>query len=105
MSQLSKLLEKLGLKYEDLNEDEKKTYQSWSEIYSQPDVSIDDLKKFLPIQIESLEYKLTEYENTKDKDLYLKACLRNLRMIRAFITGPEKRKEWLEKHIEQRTKN
>jgi hypothetical protein len=104
MLSLHSLLEKLGLSPDKLTEEEKKTYEQWSQTLSQPDVTIDDLKKFLPSYIDRLEYDLNNYENSKDKDLYLKAVLRNAKMMLAFITGPEKRREWLEKHIEQRIK-
>src|SRR5690348_6787400 len=102
MPSLNSLLEKLGLSYDKLSAEEKRTYQEWSTVFTQADVTIDDLKKFLPSYIDRLEYDLNSYENSKDKDLYLKAALRNAKMMLAFITGPEKRREWLEKHIEQR---
>lgn len=104
MLSLHSLLEKLGLSYDKLTEEEKKTYESWAQTLTQADVTIDDLKNFLPSYIDRLEYDQTSYENSKDKDLYLKASIRNAKMMLAFITGPEKRREWLEKHIEQRIK-
>ena len=102
---LNKLLEKLGLKYEDLTEEEKKTYNSWASVLSAPNVSIDDLKKFLPVQIETIEQEQNKYDNSKEKDLFLKAQLRNLKMLHAFILGPEQRKKWLEAHIGQKAQN
>src|SRR5689334_21206766 len=104
MLSLHSLLDKLGLSFDKLTDEEKKTYQQWAETLTQADVTIDDLKKFLPSYIDRLEYDQTSYENSKDKDLYLKAAIRNAKMMLAFITGPEKRREWLEKHIEQRIK-
>lgn len=102
MSALHNLLEKFGLKYEDLRDDEKKTYLEWSQTLSQPEIKIEDLKKFIPIHLDMLESQQNDYKNSKEKDLYLKACIRNLRMIHAFILGPEQRKAWLAKHIEQK---
>jgi len=104
MSALHNLLEKLGLRYENLSEEEKKTYTEWSVTLSQPDVSIDDLKKFIPLQIGILENQQNDYENPPKKDLFLKAQIRNLKMIHAFILGPEQRKAWLEKTINERIK-
>ena len=104
MPSLNSLLERLGLSFDKLTEEEKKTYQEWSNVFTQADVSIDDLKKFLPSYIDRLEYDQTSYDNKPNKDLYLKAIIRNAKMMLAFITGPEKRREWLEKHIEQRLK-
>jgi hypothetical protein len=101
-NQLNKLLEKLNLKWEDLTEEERKTYNSWASVLSSPSVTIEELKKFIPVQIETLEGQQNRYDNSKDKDLFLKAQLRNLKMINAFILGPEQRKKWLEAHIGQK---
>lgn len=104
MSALHNLLEKLGLKYENLTEAEKKTYQEWSDVLSQPEITIEDLKKFIPTQLDVLEQQQTDYQNSEKKDLYLKACIRNLKMIQAFILGPEQRKAWVEKNINNKLK-
>lgn len=104
MSSLHNLLEKLGLKYEDLTEEERKTYTEWNETLVQSEVTIDDLKKFIPSQIEQLEHSQNDYQNSKEKDLFLKAQIRNLKMIQAFILGPEQRRKWLEQHIQSRIK-
>lgn len=101
---LHKLLEAAGLKYEDLTSEEKKTYNDWGAVLSAPDISIDDLKAFIPNQLSQLEAEQNDYRNSKEKDLYLKASIRNLKMIHAFILGPEQRKRWLESHIEQRVR-
>lgn len=99
MSSLHNLLEKLGLKYEDLTEEEKKTYTEWNETLIQSEITIDDLKKFIPSQIEQLEHSQNDYQNSKEKDLFLKAQIRNLKMIQSFILGPEQRRKWLEDHL------
>jgi uncharacterized protein (UPF0335 family) len=99
MSVLHNLLEKLGLKYEDLTAEEKKSYDEYTQILSQPEITIDDLKGFIPSQIERLESEQNDYRNTKEKDLFLKAQIRNLKMIHSFIQGPEARKKWLEETL------
>ena len=96
MSVLHNLLEKLNLKYEDLTAEEKKTYDEYTQVLSQPEITIDDLKKFIPTQLERLESEQNDYRNSKEKDLFLKAQIRNLKMIHSFIQGPEARKKWLE---------
>jgi len=102
---LQKLLDKINLKYEDLTEDERRTYNEWDSAFSRPDVSIDDLKKFLPTYLDGLENQLNDYANSKEKDIYLKSAIRNAKMMLAFITGPEKRREWVKQNLEQRIKN
>lgn len=99
MLSLNQLLDKMGLKYEDLTQEEKKTFEAWSTGLTEPDVSIDNLKAFLPTFISQLQQEQNDYQNNEKKDLYLKACIRNATMILAFILGPEKRREWLAKNI------
>lgn len=105
MSALHNLLEKLKLKYEDLTEDERKTYDEYSQVLSQPEVTIDDLKAFIPAQLKRLQSEQNDYRNTEKKDLYLKAQIRNLEMIYAFIQGPEARKKWLEETLNKQLSN
>ena len=102
LNQLHKLLESLNLNFEDLTSDEKKVYGEWAKVLNTPEVTIDDLRKFLGAQIEVMEAQQNDYSNSHDKDLFLKALIRNAKMIQAFITGAEKRREWLDKHISQK---
>lgn len=99
---LYKLLDSLKLKFEDLTAEERRTYQRWSEQLTAPEVSIDELKAFLPKELEHLEQQAADYTNSQQKDLYLKAAIRNLQMIQAFISGPEAKKQWLAKYLESR---
>lgn len=101
MSLLHSLLEKFNLKYEDLTLEEKKTYEQYAETLSQPEIKIEDLKIFIPTQISHLENEQNDYRNSKEKDLFLKAQIRNLKMIHLFILGPEARRKWLEDHLEK----
>lgn len=103
-SLLSQLLAKFKVKYESLTGEEKLVYDQWNQSLQVPDVSIDDLKQFLSTQLALLHREQNSYENTKDKDLYLKAQIRNLEMILAFITGPDARRKWAAEQIEQLTK-
>lgn len=105
MSVLNDLLDKLKLKYEDLSADEKKTYEEYARVLSQPDVTIDDLKAFIPAQLKRLQNEQNDYRNSKEKDLFLKAQIRNLEMLLAFIQGPEARKKWLEETLNKQLSN
>jgi hypothetical protein len=101
---LDNLLEKLNINYEDLTDDEKRTYKEWDGALQRPEVTTDDLRRFLPTYIDGLEHDQNDYKNSKEKDLYLKAAIRNAKMVLAFITGPEKRREWVRRTLEQRMK-
>ena len=101
---LNKLLEKEGLKSEDLREDERKQYNDWLTALSAPAVKMSDLKSFIARHLFKLEYEQDKWDNTPERDLYLKAIIRNLKMIQAFIEGPEKRKAWAEADMENKSK-
>lgn len=101
---ITEILKKLNLKYEDLSSVERETLKSWENALREPSVSVKDLSDFIATQIELAEVQISDYSNDPKKDLYLKAVLRNLRMIQAFIQGPEQRKKWIETHIKQLTK-
>ena len=105
MQILNSLLEKLNLKYEDLSAEVKKVYDEWSRTLTLPEVRIDDLKEFIPSQLARLESEQNDYTNSKEKDLFLKAQIRNLKMILAFIQAPEARKKWLEETLEKKLSN
>jgi len=101
---LHKVLEKLGIKgYDELSPEERKTYEQWGQMLAQPDVTLDDLKKFIPLQLSLIENELLSFDNSKEKDLFLKAQVRNLKMIHAFILGPEQRRKWAQEQINKLT--
>jgi hypothetical protein len=89
MSLLHNLLEKLNLKYEDLSAEERKTYQQWGEKLA---------------ELSLVENELLSFENTKEKDLFLKAQVRNLKMLNAFIQGPEHRRKLAQEQINKASK-
>lgn len=95
-----KLFNKLNIKNPlDLNVEEKKTLEQWQKVLNKEDITIKDLKEFINSQVIMITEQLLTYDNTKDKDIYLKAQLRNFRMLLAFIDSPEKAKEYLERYI------
>jgi hypothetical protein len=97
------LLEKLGIKsVDELTEEERKTYQAWSQVLNKPETTIDDLKTFLPKEIERLEVELEKYDNSDKRELYFKSCLRNLKLIANIITTPEKERAQLREQLRQR---
>lgn len=99
MNILNKTLEKLGIAdIRDLTPAEKQTYQQFEELM-QREVTIEDLKKMIPILRGQLEDKLLDPQNNGDHDLFLKARIRNLKDIYAFITAPERNKKALEANL------
>lgn len=94
---LKAILEKLGVKdYSELKEQERHAYLKWAETLTKPDFTIDDLKKFLPLELARASEELRHYENSDKKELYFKAYTRILQMLTDLLTAPEKERKALE---------
>ncbi len=104
MSILSKVLENLGLNYEQLSKEEKETFAQYEEALNQKELTLEDVKAFITKQKEFVIGQLRDYRNDKEKDLYLKARLRDLEMLEIFISTPEQNKKKIINDLKQRFK-
>lgn len=93
---LDQLLERYNLKYEDLNSAEKETLQTWLSALDQNQISVEKIKDYITSMLDSVENDLETTENGTKKDLFLKARLRNYRLLRAFLTSPERARVQIE---------
>ena len=97
------ILRKAGVTTESaLNYEERETLRRYRELYTQPDVTIDDLKRLLPAEAERARTELTEYANDPNKDLFYKAYLRLLNTLTAIITAPEREREQLRAELKRK---
>ncbi len=88
------ILAKLGLKsIDDLKPAERHTWLQWAKILGKNDVTIEDLKKFLPVEIERGNAELRKHENSDKKDSYYKAYTTILELITKIIVTPEKERD------------
>jgi len=93
---LDALLQKLGLQSPDeLTEAERKTYQQWAQILSKTDVTIEDLKKILPMELDRAHSELRSFNNSKEKDMFYKAYAELCGNIGKIITAPQQQREQL----------
>jgi hypothetical protein len=89
MNSFDKILEDYGLKYEDLNIEERETYNQQS--FSIRDLSKEDIKQHIVDMKNSISLQLTDIRGFHIfKDLILKARLKNYILLEAFLTSPEK---------------
>lgn len=96
---IDELLTKVGLKYEDLNIDEKETLTSWMEALQKNQLSVERIKEHIMFMRESVENELTKHNLNPKQDLFLKARLRNYMLLEAFMSTPEKAKQQMESAI------
>ena len=93
------ILERVGLKYDDLSTAERETLNTWSEALESNKLTIEIVKDFISSMRDSVEDELTKTDYDTKQDLFLKARLRNLKLLEAFLTSPEKAKAALNRAI------
>jgi Fe-S cluster biosynthesis and repair protein YggX len=77
---------KLGIEtYNDLNEEERKYIGELEKTISESKITDDKVKEWLKQQIVFIEEDLCLPDNSRNKDLYLKARLRNFRMLLNYL--------------------
>ena len=99
MGRLDVLLERLGVKYEDLNAAEKETLLTWLGALKKNKVTVNSIKTYINRMKTAVEQKLTTTKHNSKQDLFLKARLKNYLLLEAFLTSPEKAREALEKAL------
>ena len=93
------LLEKYGLKYEDLNVVERETYNSKLSEIQKSGMSVEKIKTYIHTMKESVELELTKVGHESKQDIFLKARLRNYMLLEAFLNSPEKLQFQLEQMV------
>ena len=105
---LDELLEKRGLKYEELSEDERVTYSALYEAVKKSTLTLESLKASIGRMREAVESSLVdeaEYiwiwimRKPNPKNVYLKARLKNYILLEALLSAPEKAKAMIEQTI------
>jgi len=100
---ISKLLEEAGIKgFEDMTAEEKKTLEEYQRVFSAPDITIKDLEEIIPAQIKKLTLQLESIENTPLQEIFIKARLRNMRMLELFMLEPRRNRDRLTRELKTR---
>jgi hypothetical protein len=100
---LDEILQRVGLKYEDLRADERETLNSWMESLQQSSLTTEKIKEYIKSMRDSVETELTTTEHNSTQDLFLKARLRNYMLLEAFLSTPEKAKKALDRAVSSLT--
>ena len=98
---LDQLLEKLGLKFENLTTEERATYLQWAKVLSTQDISIEDLKKLLPNELERANAELRNYENLPKKQLFYQVYASLLTTLTQMIVTPASQRQALRSHLKK----
>lgn len=98
---MDKWLKKLGIKYEDLNQEEKDTYKEWEQAISGRKLTDKDIQKWLEEELSLSVSRLTEIDLKKEDEIFRKVEVRFIKKIINFINSPLVERQYAEKAIEQ----
>lgn len=98
---LHQLLEKLGLRYEQLNDLEKRTYQTWAEILAGGDVTLDRVRTLIASEHRRAHDELLKLDNSKERDLFFKVLSRLTDTFKLFIETPAGQRDALRSHLKE----
>lgn len=96
---IDQLLEKAGLKYEDLNASEKETLNVWMDVLQKGQVTVEKVREYIVSMKAGVEKDLTKSSVGSKQDLFLKARLRNYLLLESFLSTPERAKQEMENAI------
>ena len=105
---IDQMLERAGLKYEDLNAVERDTFNAMIEKVSKSEINNETLKEYITGMKNSIEKELSEepefvrvfiFSFRNDKNIFLKARLRNYLLLESFLESPKKAKEALDRAV------
>jgi hypothetical protein len=96
---LQQLLGQLEITYEDLNEEEKKTFNGWRDALTGKSITDEDVKMFLDSEMASAVEKSTNPEYTHQVREFYRMELRLISKIKDFLAGPDKQKRMVEHQI------
>lgn len=99
---LKKLLKKFNVgSYEELNEEEKKTYLSWEESLVGRKLTDEDVASFLSGELDLAVSRITDIGLSKEDELFRKMEIRFIKKIQNFLNSPKVEKQFAQKAIEQ----
>lgn len=107
---LEEFLKQRGLKYEDLNAVEKETYAKMAESLGASQITPERLKDYISQMKYSVEEQLTNepeyiqmfiFKVRNDKNIFLKARLKNYLLLEAFLNSPDRAKKMIESTLKK----
>ena len=100
MDIFTKILENFGIKdFDQLNSLEQDTLKSWVDKVEQATITLEDIKNGITVMRQAIETELVNYKNDFQKDLYLKARLKNMILIETILIRPERARAALNSYI------
>jgi hypothetical protein len=95
---LDEILKRYNLKLEDLNAQERETLLTWAQKLQTKALTLEDVRDYVSRMAESIEREF-DYDTPKEKDLMLKARLKNYILLRDFLLSPERARKIIEEAL------
>lgn len=99
MSLIDKVLEKRGLKPEDLSPEEKQTIKDWQAILSGGTVTIEKLKEWCGYNLDAIEGQFKNLDNSPEKVQKLVLLHNVYKSLIGLMSNPQAERDALEKHL------
>jgi len=96
---IDEILNKVGVKYDQLTIDEQETLHSWVGAVETAQMNSIKIKEYIASMKHSVSLELSTSKLGKKEDMYLKARLRNYILLEAFLESPEKAQKALDRAI------
>jgi hypothetical protein len=93
---MDEYLKNKGLKYEDLSSEERDSLTEMVNAFQQSVLTVEKVRNYVTSMKEAVEEELTKMGHEVKQDIYLKARLRNLLLLEACLSTPEKAKKKLD---------
>ncbi len=101
-SLLTKLFEKRGIQgFDELDEDEKTTYEQWQSVLSKDELTAKDIREFCKTQVDNIEAKWGDYNVDQSRKAELIPYHTVYKKIFTAIDSPKQMREALEKSLIQ----
>jgi hypothetical protein len=99
MSLIDDVLTKFSLKYEDLLDEERNTLDEWMSVLGKGELNVGSVKEYIAGMKDAVEDKLTQTGHNNKEDLFLKARLKNYKLLESFLTSRERARKSIEQQI------
>lgn len=96
---LNRLLGKLGVKYEELSDEERRTYNVWNDALTGRKLTDEDVKNFLDVEYHDAVKKLSSSKLGEREDIFLKMKVEFIIKTKEFLSIPDKERSMVEQHI------
>lgn len=112
---IDEILNKFGIKFEELTGEERKTLETWTQALTAGQLTMESVREYLRAMKDSVEealesepeivYLLGIFKVANRNHVFLKARLRNYRMLLDFLSTPERARKAIEKSLSTLSQN